>query len=163
MLCFGNAWWHKKPAFHKHLTCQQWVRPEWCSCCMRTVAAVSGPICSSHLTSFLSHCSLSLWLCPCYPITRLQDALTLSPPFFYHPAPSSGKECGKAVLSRLHYAPDRLLVQTKESRTCTCSSGSLSPKKHWTHTRQWQNVDNLLSRRDKGSHTQCICAHTPFQ
>lgn len=67
-----------------------------------TEATVSGTVCSSLLTSFLSHFfALSPpSLARCYSITRLQDALTVSP-FSSYTAVSEGAWKGSAQQAAL--------------------------------------------------------------
>ena len=137
-----------------------------CVCVCGTVAAVSGTICSSHLTSFLSVCgtlSLSRSLSPML-LTRLQDALTLSP--FSSYAISEGVWKGSTQQAALCCA------QTWQQRERCSSFTQKSPNtqyatvapKHWTHTGLRQNVGNLSSighcRADKGTTHEHIYAHT---
>lgn len=109
-----------------------------------TVAAVSGTICSSHLTSFLSVCvhSLALTLSPSLHVTQSPDygMLSLSHPF--HPT-LSVKACGKAGLSRLHYVALRhgssasdAAHSHKRVQTRTCGSAL-------QHTEPTQGSDKM--------------------
>lgn len=90
--------------------------------CGEVVAAVSGTICSSHLTSFLFHShapsppfSLHVTQSPDYRMHSLSHPFHLTLPLV--------KECGRAALSRMHYAPLRhgsvrvmQLIHTKEGK-----------------------------------------------
>lgn len=87
----------------------------------RAFAAVSGTICSSHLTSFLSH-SLVRSLSRRYSITRLQDAVTLSP-FSSHVAGERARK-GRAQQAVLCSA------QTRQQCERRCSFTQKSPNSH---------------------------------
>lgn len=87
----------------------------------RAFAAVSGTICSSHLTSFLSHSPVHS-LSRRYSITRLQDALTLSP-FSSHVA-GEGVRKGRAQQAVLCSA------QTRQQCERRCSFTQKSPNAH---------------------------------
>ena len=120
-------------------------------------AAVSGTICSSHLTSFLPvACSPALsHFSPCYSITRSQDALTLSP--FSSYAASGGVWRGRArfhCILHTSLAPSHKRV---EAGAC-----GVALRKHRIHTSLRQNADNLPSSKrrqaDKGNGA-CKHAH----
>lgn len=138
------------------------------------VSAVSGTICSSHLTSFLCVCvhSLTLTLAPSLSLHVTQSPdyrmLSLSHPF--HPT-LSVKECGKAGLSRLHYVLLRrgssasdAAHSHKRAQTRTCGSALQKTEATRGSDKMWIiSLPTGADRQTKGQHMHAythIYAHT---